>query len=80
MTSIETKTFRSGNSQAIRLPREIAFPDDTDILITRIGDSLRIDPKPKMTPAELVDALRKLPKPSSIQKRLPTVAPKRRGL
>ena len=79
MTSITSKPFRSGNSQALRLPKEFAFPDESEVVITKVGDSLRVDPKPRLTPAQLVEALRALPKPSSVQKRLPITVPERQG-
>jgi antitoxin VapB len=80
MTTVNSKVFRSGNSEAVRLPREVAYGSDLDVTITRSGDVVTIRPKQKMTPAELVAALRALPKPSSIQKRPPFFAPKRKGL
>lgn len=80
MATVSSKVFRSGNSEAVRLPREVAYGSDIDVTVTRSGDVVTIRPKPKMTPAELVEALRKLPKPSSIQKRPPFLAPKRKGL
>ncbi|MES2298098.1 MAG: type II toxin-antitoxin system VapB family antitoxin [Pseudomonadota bacterium] len=40
-----TKAFRNGNSQAVRIPAELAY-DKTDIEleIERVGDELRIRP------------------------------------
>lgn len=34
------RTFRSGNSEAIRLPEEMAFGDDTELLLIRAGNVL----------------------------------------
>jgi antitoxin VapB len=40
-----TRIFRNGNSQAIRIPAELAYPDtETEVEIDRIGDELRIRP------------------------------------
>ena len=39
-----TKTFMSGRSQAIRIPKEYQF-EDTEVIINRVGDSLVITPK-----------------------------------
>jgi antitoxin VapB len=39
-----TKVFRSGNSLAVRLPREIAFAEGAEVLVTRQGDSLIVSP------------------------------------
>ena len=43
-----TKIFRNGNSQAIRIPAELAYDrTDVEMLIERIGDELRIRPARK---------------------------------
>jgi len=40
-----TKLFRNGNSQAVRIPAELAYPTmDLDLVIERQGDELRIRP------------------------------------
>ncbi len=39
-----TKVFRSGNSLAVRLPREIALPEGTEVVVSRLGDSLIVAP------------------------------------
>jgi antitoxin VapB len=40
-----TKIFRNGNSQAVRIPAELAYErTDVEMLIERIGDELRIRP------------------------------------
>ena len=40
-----TKVFRNGNSQAVRIPSELAYPrGDMELEIERIGDELRIRP------------------------------------
>lgn len=39
-----TKVFRSGNSLAVRLPRDIAFPEGAEVQVTRQGESLVISP------------------------------------
>ena len=40
-----TKAFRNGNSQAIRIPAEIAYAStDIDLVIERVGDEIRIRP------------------------------------
>lgn len=36
------RLFRSGNSQAVRLPKEIAFEGDGEVLIARSGDVVTI--------------------------------------
>ncbi|MCY7305390.1 MAG: type II toxin-antitoxin system VapB family antitoxin [Rhodoferax sp.] len=40
-----TKLFKNGNSQAIRIPSELAYSSwDIDLVIERQGDELRIRP------------------------------------
>jgi antitoxin VapB len=40
-----TKIFKNGNSQAIRIPAELAYTSwDIDLVIERQGDELRIRP------------------------------------
>ncbi len=80
MKIAHSKTFRSGNSDALRLPKEVSIGSDVEVEIVRNGDVLTIRPKPTMTPKELVEALEKLPKPMTVQKRDPIVFPRRKGL
>ena len=62
-----TRQFKSGNSQAVRIPAEIAFADaETELTITRLGDVITIYPKR----SGLKDAIEQLrPKPKSIMNR-----------
>ncbi|WP_424360620.1 antitoxin [Methylocystis parvus] len=39
-----TKVFKSGNSLAVRLPREIAFPEGSEVVVSRQGESLVVTP------------------------------------
>jgi antitoxin VapB len=40
-----TKLFKNGNSQAVRIPAELAYNSwDIDLIIERQGDELRIRP------------------------------------
>lgn len=40
-----TRVFRNGDSQAVRIPAEIAFESsDVEVEIERIGDEIRIRP------------------------------------
>ena len=42
---IRTKLFKNGNSQAVRIPAELAYSSwDIDLVIERRGDELRIHP------------------------------------
>jgi antitoxin VapB len=41
----KTKVFRNGNSQAVRIPADLAYNQpDVDLEIERVGDELRIRP------------------------------------
>jgi antitoxin VapB len=45
MTSVYTKIFKSNRSQAVRLPKEIAYPDHVkEIEITAVGNKRIILP------------------------------------
>jgi antitoxin VapB len=45
MTSAQTKIFKSNRSQAVRLPKAIAFPESIkDVEITAIGNKRIITP------------------------------------
>jgi antitoxin VapB len=45
MACVRTKIFKSNRSQAVRLPREVAFPDSVkDVEITAIGSKRMIAP------------------------------------
>ncbi len=44
-----TKAFKNGNSQAIRIPAELAYErTDIDFEIVRIGDEIRIRPAQRL--------------------------------
>jgi antitoxin VapB len=46
MTS-HARVFRSGNSQAVRLPKEVAYPPHVrDLIVRRDGDRLILEPAP----------------------------------
>jgi antitoxin VapB len=75
-----TRAFKSGNSQAIRIPAEMAYVDTSvDLTITRAGDVITIYPKRRGSMAEMVAALRALPTPSEIEVREPIELPDRDG-
>ncbi len=47
MTVADSRTFRSGNSEAVRLPRNVAFGREVEVTIVRSGDVLTIYPARK---------------------------------
>ena len=72
-----TRAFKSGNSQAIRIPAEIAYEDASlELTIERFGDTLVITPT-RQSLSEAVAALRAMPKPSEIERREPIEIPDR---
>jgi antitoxin VapB len=80
MKIAHSRTFRSGNSDALRLPKDVSIGADVEVEIVNSGGVLTIRPKPKMTPKELAEALNRLPKPQQVQKRDRVLAPRRTGL
>ena len=74
-----TKAFKSGNSQAVRIPAELAYADiSQDLQITRLGDVITIFPA-RHSLKDAVAALRKLPKPAEVERREPIEVPERAG-
>jgi len=63
-----TRTFRSGNSEALRLPRDVAFGEDVELVIVRSGDVMTIYPAAKSIPA-MIKRLRSLPAPPTVERR-----------
>ena len=53
MNAYSSKTFKSGNSEAIRLPKGLGFGIGTEVRIVRDGDRL------VLTPVEDSDAVRR---------------------
>ncbi len=44
----QTKLFKNGNSQAVRIPAELAYTSwDIELVIERVGEELRIRPAPR---------------------------------
>ncbi|PPE67322.1 antitoxin [Caldimonas caldifontis] len=57
-----SRLFRSGNSQALRIPKELAFPADMqDVEIERVGDTLVVRPVRRRTMAGLREVLAEFP-------------------
>lgn len=72
-----TRVFKSGNSQAVRIPAELAYDDtDIDLEITRLGDVITIFPA-RNSLKDAVAALRRMPKPPRVEKRKPIEVPLR---
>ncbi|HEY1362300.1 MAG TPA: AbrB/MazE/SpoVT family DNA-binding domain-containing protein [Xanthobacteraceae bacterium] len=73
-----TRVFKSGNSQAVRIPAELAYADtDVELEITRLGDVITIFPA-RNSLKDVVAALRRMPRPARVEKRRPIEVPLRR--
>ncbi len=79
MRTARTRTFRSGSSEAIRLPEVAAFGEDVELIVVRSGDVLTVYPT-TTSPAELVATLDALPVPTAIECRDVDELPERPSL
>ena len=79
MSSANSRIFRSGNSEAVRLPKSVAFGREVEVTIVRSGDILTIFPK-KPPISELFKKLDALPAPTEIEVRDEEEIPERPGL
>jgi antitoxin VapB len=62
-----TRVFKSGNSQAVRIPADMAFDsNDMEVTVTRSGDEITIRPK-RASVTEMIAALRALPPESKFE-------------
>jgi antitoxin VapB len=73
-----TRPFRSGNSQAIRIPAEMAYSDaNLELEVTRLGDVITIYPV-RNTLKHTIETLREMPKPKRPERRVPIKVPLRK--
>lgn len=79
MATTTSRTFKSGNSEAVRLPRDMAFGPGVELTLVRSGDVLTIYPT-RMSVADMVVALNALPRPGGIEVRDEDLFPERPGL
>ncbi len=79
MTIARSRTFRSGNSQAVRLPKDVAFGEDVELVIIRSGDVMTIYPAAATIP-DMIARLRAMPAPPDIEQRDTEDLPERSGL
>jgi antitoxin VapB len=75
----KSKTFRSGNSQAVRLPKEVAFGDDVDLVVVRSGDVVTLYPA-QLSLTAMARQLSALPAPPTIETRDVEEFPERTSL
>ncbi len=67
-TVTRTRTFRSGNSEAVRLSKDVALGQGVELMIVRSGDVMTIYPAATSIPA-MIKRLRALPAPPGIEQR-----------
>ena len=79
MSVARSRTFRSGNSEALRLPKDVAFGEDIELVIVRSGNVLTVYPAAMSLP-EMVARLRMLPAPPRVDERDVDELPERPGL
>jgi antitoxin VapB len=73
----QTRAFKSGNSQAVRIPADLAYADiGLDLNITRMGDVITIFPS-RGSLKDAVAILRELPKPPEVESRTAIELPER---
>lgn len=68
MTVARSRTFRSGNSEALRLPKDVAFGDDVELVLVRSGNVMTIYPAATSI-IEMLATLRSTPTPRLIERR-----------
>ena len=79
MSIARSRTFRSGNSEALRLPKDVAFGADVELVLVRSGNVLTVYPA-AMTLSAMAARLRELPAPPHIEERDVDELPERPGL
>ena len=79
MAVARVRTFESGNSEAVRLPKDIAFGDDVELIAVRSGDVLTLYPASRSI-AEMVRRLAVMPAPPTIEQREDLEFPERVSL
>lgn len=79
MPVARSKTFKSGNSEALRLPRNVAYGEGVELVIVRSGEVMTIYPAAMSIPS-MIERLRSLPAPPEIEQRDVEELPERRGL
>jgi antitoxin VapB len=84
MDEVDTRSFKSGNSVAVRFPRALGLSADVPLKISREGDSYRVTPRTdpedgKRRLAELIAAIRALPPGGEFRERPEIELPERAG-
>ena len=77
VTVTRSRTFRSGNGEAVRLLKDVAFGDDVELVRIRFGDVRTMYPVAISIP-KILAKLTSLPAPDAIEPR-DDVSPDERG-
>lgn len=82
---VHTKTFKSGNSVAVRLPKGFAIPAGAEVEVSRAGNSVTIrltrdEAETRKRMIAMLDALEAIGPIGEIEKREPIEFPDRPGL
>ncbi len=79
MNSFSSRIFKSGNSEAVRLPKGVAYGAEIEVTIIRSGDVLTIYPaRPPIS--ELARRLEGLARPAQVEVRDQDPIPEPQGL
>lgn len=73
------RAFKSGNSIAVRLSKDVAYPAGTDLIVERKGDVVTMRPRRPSIQA-MIAALDALPSPPYIEVRDDEEIPERPGM
>jgi antitoxin VapB len=79
VSTARSRTFRSGNSEALRLPKDVAFGEDVEVVMVRSGDVLTVY-RAAMPLPDMIARLRELPVPYEVETRDIEDLPARFGL
>lgn len=79
MTLARSQTLKSGKSEAVRLPKDVAVGDGVELIAVRSCDVMTIYPA-QMTVTEMVRRLQALPAPPEIEDRETERLPERGGI
>lgn len=74
---VNGRVFRSGNSVAVRLPKEFGYAVDDEVKVRQLGGTVVIERRGKPSLSDMIETLRDLPGPGEIQRRDPIEVPER---
>ncbi len=75
-----SELFRSGDSQAVRIPKELAFPADwSEVLVERQGDALVVRPLRRRTLIDIAQKFSAFPAGFMSDGREPELETERKG-